>query len=230
MGQTLLSLASDAGIEFVGEIDLGVPLLPTFEKAEVAIDFSVPNATEVLVQEAQKLKKAVVIGTTGHSAKQLDAIRQAAEEIPIVLAGNFSIGVNLLFVLARIASRALGKDYDAELIEMHHHHKKDSPSGTASRLLEIIEQEKGLEPKNRTHGREGWVGERPQKEIGVHAVRGGDIVGEHILLFAGQGERLELKHQATDRAIFARGALHAACWLVDQKPGLYDMEDVLQLS
>ena len=230
MGQTLIQLASTAGVDFVGHVDLGLSLLPALEKADVAIDFSVPEATEALVLEASRLEKAVVIGTTGHSSEQLKLIREASKTIPIILAGNFSIGVNLLFILARIASRALGEDYDAELIEMHHHHKKDSPSGTAARLLEIVEQEKGLGPENRQHGREGWVGARPKKEIGVHAIRGGDIVGEHTLLFAGQGERLELKHQATDRAIFARGALHAARWLVSQKPGLYDMEDVLQLT
>jgi 4-hydroxy-tetrahydrodipicolinate reductase len=230
MGQALSAGAQAAGIQFVTLIDEGIPLPSDFGGAEVAIDFSVPAATAQLVETALRARKSVVIGTTGHSPEQLDYIRTAAKEIPIVLAGNFSIGVNLLFVLARQAARALGSDYDAELIEMHHHHKKDSPSGTAVRLLEIVEEERGLTAANRKAGRDGWVGPRPQNEIGVHAVRGGDIVGEHILMFAGIGERLELKHQATDRSIFARGALHAARWLVNQSAGLYDMEDVLQLS
>jgi 4-hydroxy-tetrahydrodipicolinate reductase len=147
-----------------------------------------------------------------------------------VWTGNFSVGVNLLFSLTQRAARILGADYDAEVIEMHHRFKKDAPSGTAARLLEIILQERHLTPAALRHGRKGLTGERSPGEVGIHAVRGGDVVGDHTVIFAGLGERVELVHKASDRAIFARGALRAAQWVVAQRPGVYDMQDVLGLK
>ena len=150
--------------------------------------------------------------------------------MPCVWAGNFSVGVNLLFALTRRAAAVLGADYDAEIIEMHHRYKKDAPSGTAARLLEIIIEERKLTANAVRHGRSGITGERKPAEIGMHALRGGDVVGDHTVLFAALGERLELTHKASDRAVFARGALLAAQWVIKQKPGVYDMQDVLGLK
>jgi 4-hydroxy-tetrahydrodipicolinate reductase len=147
-----------------------------------------------------------------------------------VWAGNFSVGVNLLFALTRRASAVLGPDYDAEVVEMHHRFKKDAPSGTAARLLEIILEERKLSAAALRHGRSGITGERQPTEVGVHALRGGDVVGEHTVLFAALGERVELTHKASDRGIFARGAVRAAHWVVKQQPGVYDMQDVLGLK
>jgi 4-hydroxy-tetrahydrodipicolinate reductase len=147
-----------------------------------------------------------------------------------VWAGNFSIGVNLLFALTRRASAILGSDYDVEVVEMHHRFKKDAPSGTAARLLEIIMEERKLSSEALRHGREGITGERTPTEIGIHALRGGDVVGDHTVMFAALGERLELTHKASDRGIFARGSLRAAQWLVGREAGLYDMQDVLGLK
>jgi len=147
-----------------------------------------------------------------------------------VWAGNFSVGVNLLFALTRQASRILGSDYDCEVVEMHHRFKKDAPSGTAARLLEIILEERKLNASSLRHGREGITGERTNSEVGIHALRGGDVVGDHTVLFAALGERLELTHKASDRAIFARGAVRAAQWVAARKAGVYDMQDVLGLT
>jgi 4-hydroxy-tetrahydrodipicolinate reductase len=153
-----------------------------------------------------------------------------AQQVPCVWAGNFSIGVNLLFALTRRASAILGSDYDIEVVEMHHRFKKDAPSGTAARLLEIIMEERKLTAAALRHGREGITGERKPTEIGIHALRGGDVVGDHTVMFAAMGERLELTHKASDRGVFARGSLRAAQWLVGRKAGLYDMQDVLGLQ
>ncbi len=151
--------------------------------------------------------------------------------MPIVLAANFSIGVNTLFWLTRKAVNILGPDFDLEVVEMHHNKKMDSPSGTARRLVEILcEETKVSYEKDTRHGRKGDVGARTQKEIGVHALRGGDVVGDHTVIFAGQGERVELTHKASSRDTFATGAVRAACWLSTKGPGLYDMQDVLGLK
>ena len=171
-----------------------------------------------------------MIGTTGHSAEEKTRLLGLAQQVPCVWAGNFSIGVNLLFALTRRASAILGADYDIEVVEMHHRFKKDAPSGTAARLLEIILEERKLSAAALRHGREGITGERTPTEIGVHALRGGDVVGDHTVMFAAMGERLELTHKASDRGIFARGSLRAAQWLVGRKAGLYDMQDVLGLK
>jgi 4-hydroxy-tetrahydrodipicolinate reductase len=153
-----------------------------------------------------------------------------AGKVPCVWAGNFSVGVNLLFALTRRASAVLGSDYDAEVVEMHHRFKKDAPSGTAARLLEIILEERKLDASALRHGREGITGERTAGEVGIHALRGGDVVGDHTVMFAALGERIELTHKASDRGIFARGALRAAQWIVHQPAGVYDMQDVLGLK
>lgn len=192
--------------------------------SEVIIDVSHADATS----EILAAKKPLVIGTTGHSEAQLQEMARASKNIPIVLAPNFSVGVNALFQLVRDAARMLGPEFDLEIVEMHHRLKKDAPSGTAKKLAEILGEARQL-PRNRAlrHGREGMVGERSRDEIGIHALRGGDVVGEHTVVFAGDGERLELTHKASSRETFARGALRAAQWVVRQKPGLYGMSDVI---
>ena len=198
--------------------------------AEVVIDFSSAAGAEPLLAACRATGKPVVIGTTGHDASQRAAIAAAAREIGVVFAANFSVGVNALFWLTREAARILGPGFDLEVVEMHHRLKQDAPSGTARRLAEILAGERGLDyAHDAAHGRQGLIGARGPREIGMHAIRGGDVVGEHTVLFAGAGERVELTHRASSRETFAAGALRAAGWLVRQPPGLYDMEDVLGL-
>ncbi len=195
------------------------------------IDFSSPDALETILHDNRSVLAPLVIGTTGHTAAQRALIAEAAKEIPVVFAANFSVGVNALFWLTRQAARILGPGFDLEVIEVHHRLKKDAPSGTARRLAEILAEERDLTYGEHTrHGRQGIVGERTGTEIGVHAVRGGDVVGEHTVLFADVGERLELVHRASSRETFALGALRAAAWLRGKSAGLYDMEDVLGLK
>ncbi|MBV9127223.1 MAG: 4-hydroxy-tetrahydrodipicolinate reductase [Verrucomicrobia bacterium] len=199
----------------------------------VFIDFSLPDATPAVLRAARALRRPLVLGTTGHDAAARSEIAETAETVPIVFAANFSVGVNTLFWLTRKAAEILGADFDLEVVEVHHRLKKDAPSGTARRLAEILAAARGLSVENDLrHGRAGLVGQRPPGEIGIHAVRGGDVVGEHTVFFAGLGERLELTHRATNRETFAAGALRAARWLraPDRAPGLYDMEDVLGLK
>jgi len=199
-------------------------------QGEVVVDFSSAPAIDMLLAECRKANKPLVIGTTGHTAEQRSEIHDVAKKIPIVFAANFSVGVNTLFWLTRQAAQILGPDFDMEVIEVHHRLKKDAPSGTARRLAEILAEARGLDyAADARHGREGIVGARGAREIGVHAVRGGDVVGEHTVLFADVGERVELIHRASSRETFAAGALRAAAWLRGQPPGLYDMEDVLGL-
>jgi 4-hydroxy-tetrahydrodipicolinate reductase len=173
----------------------------------------------------------MVIGTTGHSDQGRAQIADVQSQIPVVLASNFSTGVNTLFWLTRKAAEILGPGFDLEIVEMHHRLKRDAPSGTAKTLAEILAsvRQEQLEKVLR-HGREGIVGERTAAEIGMHSVRGGDVVGDHTVIFAGAGERVELTHKASSRETFANGALRAAQWVVRQKPGLYDMQDVLGLK
>ena len=199
--------------------------------ADVVVDFSSASAMGLLLSACREGRKPVVIGTTGHDAAQRAEIATAAREIGVVFAANFSIGVNALFWLTREAARILGDGFDLEVVEMHHRQKKDAPSGTARRLGEILAEMRGLDyARDAAHGREGLVGARGTREIGMHAIRGGDVVGEHTVIFAGAGERLELTHRASSRETFAAGALRAGEWLVLQPPGLYDMEDVLGLG
>jgi len=228
------ALGQDAG-QLAGVAPLGVALVDSPEKGlaacDLAIDFTVPEATQHLAGLAQAMGKFLVVGTTGLNPSQVESLRQAGKKTGVVYATNFSTGVNLLWILARKAAAILGDQFDAEIVEFHHNMKKDAPSGTAVTLLEAICQGKGLDPQTSVrHGREGLVGSRTKAEVGMHAVRAGDIVGDHIALFAGPGERLEIRHQAHSRETFARGAARAAAWVSRQKPGFYHISDVLGLS
>lgn len=218
-----------AGIDDVG-ILVTDDLEQFLENVEVVIDFSAPDAAARLMPLCAGQRVPVVIGTTGLDAQAQSAIERAAEIVPVVYAPNYSQGVNALFHLAANAARLLGTSFDAEIVEMHHRQKVDSPSGTAVRLGDIVAKAKGLSSDKAIHGRSGQVGKRPGPEIGVMALRGGDAVGEHTLYLVGEGERLELTHRATDRSIFARGAVRAAHWVAHQPAGLYDMADVLGIE
>lgn len=230
MGQALTVAARELSLPVGAATDAGDDLAAGLARCDVVVDFSAPGGTRALLEAAVAQRKAVVLGTTGHGADEKKALLALAAQVPCVWAGNFSIGVNLLFALTRRAAAVLGSDYDAEVIEMHHRFKKDAPSGTAARLLEIILEERKLNAAALRHGREGLTGERTSSEVGVHALRGGDVVGDHTVIFAALGERVELTHKASDRGIFARGALRAAQWVVGQPPGVYDMQDVIGLK
>ena len=221
-----LSLPSAVGANLVVGDDLRAGLLVS----DVYIDFTAPAATAAAARLATELTKPAVIGTTGLSAHEEDAVAALARVAPIVVASNFSLGVNLLVGLVTKAAQVLGPGWDAEIVETHHRAKRDAPSGTALTLAQAIAAGHGASyDEVKRHSRDGDVGPRPQGEIGVHAVRGGDVVGEHTVSLFGAGERLELSHRATSRAIFAAGALRAAAWVKDQPPGRYDMLDVLGL-
>jgi 4-hydroxy-tetrahydrodipicolinate reductase len=230
MGAAIAAAAKRDGVEIVAATDQGDNVAAVIGLADVVIDFSSPAATRGLIEAAVAAGKPLVIGTTGHSPAEKAALLPLAAKVPCIWAGNFSVGVNLLFALTRRASRLLGEDYDTEVVEMHHRLKKDAPSGTAERLLEIILEERKLGREALRFGRQGLPGERTNSEVGVHAIRGGDVVGDHTVIFAGAGERIELTHKASDRAVFSNGALRAAQWIVGKKPGLYDMQDVLGLA
>jgi len=229
MGHAVVAAAGDLAINVAAAVDVGDDIAVGLAAADVVVDFSSHLATRTMLENAVAQRKPVVLGTTGHGAAEKRELLALAGNVPCVWAGNFSVGVNLLFALTRRAAAVLGTDYDAEVVEMHHRFKKDAPSGTAARLLEIILEERKLDASALRHGREGITGERTPGEVGIHAVRGGDVVGDHTVIFAALGERVELVHKASDRAIFARGALRAAQWVVAQKPGVYDMQDVLGL-
>jgi 4-hydroxy-tetrahydrodipicolinate reductase len=232
MGQALIACAKKIhGLEVVAQIDQGDDLAAVIRKGDVVIDFSAHAATVAVAKLCAKHKKALVIGTTGHTDTDTFEIKQNKAKIPIVWASNFSTGVNTLFWLTRKAAEILGPDFDLEVVEMHHRLKKDAPSGTAKTLAEILAEVRKLHlAEVARHGRAGIVGERTPSEIGVHSIRGGDVVGDHTVIFANTGERVELTHKASSRDTFANGALRAAQWLVKQKPGLYDMQDVLGLK
>lgn len=231
MGRTLQALAAECHAEVIGTLEAGQdPANLPWERAGVVIDFSFHIGTPALLRAAREHRCPVVIGTTGHTPDELRAIREAADEIPLTLAGNYSVGVNLLQHLTRLASRILPHDYVPEILELHHKHKKDAPSGTAINLAEAVEEERDFPHEARILGRAGETGERPNLQLGVHAVRGGEIVGEHTVYFIGDSDRIELTHRASDRGIFARGAFRAAHWLTQQPVGLYSMQDVLGLK
>ena len=232
MGQTLVACAEpNPELQIVGQIDLGDDLLPLIKEADVVVDFSFHDATPRFASICAEHKRALVIGTTGHSDAEKSQISNLKSQIPMVWASNYSTGVNTLFWLTRKAAEILGPDFDLEVLEMHHRMKKDAPSGTASTLAEILaDVRQQLLSKVIRHGRHGVTGERTAAEIGVHSLRGGDVVGDHTVIFAATGERLELTHKASSRETFANGALRAAQWVVKQKPGLYDMQDVLGLK
>ncbi len=218
-------------LQVAGQIDQGDDLSSVIEQGDVVIDFSSHAATAGIAALCAEYKKAVVIGTTGHSSEDRSQITSHSSRIPMVLSSNFSTGVNTLFWLTRKAAEILGPVFDLEVVEMHHRMKRDAPSGTAKTLAEILaEVRKKQFDRVIRYGRSGIVGERTTEEIGIHSLRGGDVVGDHTVVFAGQGERVELTHKASSRETFANGALRAAGWVVGQKPGLYDMQDVLGLK
>jgi len=232
MGEALIRLAElDPQLDLVAEIDRMDNVLETIDRCDAVIEFAHHTLSANLAKMAADHGRALVIGTTGHDDEEREAIELASRRIPIVFAPNFSVGVNLLFHLTQIAAETLGENYDQEVVEMHHRHKLDAPSGTARRLGEILAEAAGGSYEELTqHGRHGDVGARPGKIIGMHALRGGDVVGDHTVHFIADGERIELTHRASSRDTFASGALRAAQWVRAQKPGLYSMQDVLGLK
>lgn len=226
-------LGKDAG-ELIGAPN-GVVITDRAESAlagaDAVVDFTRPEGTLEYVRLARSLGVAAVIGTTGFSDEQKLEIAAAAQDIPIVMAPNFSVGVNVALKLLDLAARALGEGYDVEIIEAHHRHKVDAPSGTALRMGEVVAEALGRDLSTcAVYGREGVTGERDPSTIGFATVRGGDVVGDHTVMFAGIGERVEVTHKASSRATFAQGALRAARFLSGRPPALYDMQDVLGLN
>jgi 4-hydroxy-tetrahydrodipicolinate reductase len=232
MGQALLACAAAMPeITIVAAVDQGDNLSAVVGQCDVVIDFSFHEVTPEVAELCARHKKALVIGTTGHTDAEKSRTRGQQSAIPMVWASNYSTGVNTLFWLTRRAAEILGPAFDLEVIEMHHRLKKDAPSGTAMTLLEILAEARRVQLKDALrHGRQGITGERTRDEIGIHALRGGDVVGDHTVIFAAQGERVELTHKASNRDTFANGALRAAQWVVRQRPGIYDMQDVLGLK
>ena len=234
MGQSVAAAVEDASDTRISAgIDIGDSLADAIAKSDSVIDFTLPTFTNELLEGCVGAQLPLVMGTTGHDDQQLELIQAASEKIPIVHAPNFSVGVNTLFWLTQRTTEILGDGFDLEVVEMHHRHKKDSPSGTARRLAEILAEAKGLSyDDDCRHGRVGDVGARTDTEIGVHALRGGDVVGDHTVVYAGDGERIELTHKASSRMTFANGAVRAAKWIHQEglKSGLYDMQDVLGLK
>ena len=211
MGKTIIKLAkADPAIEIAAQCDLGDSIEPAIKSCDAVIDFSNPDAITEICRAVLQHGKSLVIGTTAHSQKQRQLIEDAARSLPIVLASNFSVGVNVLFWLTRKAAELIGQEFNPEIIETHHKMKKDAPSGTAKTLAEILKTAQ-------------------KKEIPIHSIRENEVVGEHTVIFTGPGERLELTHRAASREIFARGALRAADWIMGKPPGLYSMQDVLGL-
>jgi len=232
MGQALITCATRIPeLQVVGQADVGDDLGAVISKCDVVIDFSFHNATLGVAKLCAQHKKALVIGTTGHQPAEKSEILNLKSQIPMVWSSNYSTGVNTLFWLTRKAAEILGPGFDLEVVEMHHRLKKDAPSGTATTLLEILGEVRKVQLEEvLRHGRKGITGERTSSEIGIHALRGGDVVGDHTVVFAANGERVELTHKASSRNTFANGALRAAQWVVKQKSGLYDMQDVLGLK
>jgi len=212
MGQTIIDLAKgDPKVDIVAQCDLGDPIEQTIKDCDVAIDFSNASSIDEICRAALRHQKAVVIGTTGHSSEQRKLIEKTTQTLPIVFASNFSVGVNALFALTRRAAEILGSEFEPQIVETHHTKKKDSPSGTAKTLGEILKHQL-------------------KTEIPIESIREGDIVGEHTVTFVGPSERIELTHRAGSREIFGNGALRAAQWLVGKRPGLYSMQDVLGIA
>ena len=211
MGKTVRELAqNDSDIQIAAQCDLGDSIEPAMKNCDVAIDFSQADSTDEICGAALKYGKPLVIGTTGHSQQQREIIESTAQSVPIVLASNFSVGVNVLFWLTQKAAEFLGADFNPEIVETHHTKKKDAPSGTAKTLGEILKTMR-------------------DSEIPIQSIREGDVVGEHRVIFSGSGESLELTHRAANRGIFAAGALRAAKWIINKPPGLYSMQNVLGL-
>lgn len=228
------SIGKDAGEQAgCGQCDvrIGDDLRSVIDAGDVVVDFSAPPASLSHLKIAAHHKRAMVIGTTGFSEADLEQIRASAKMVPCVLSPNMSVGVNLIFKVVAEMAKALGDDYDIEVIESHHRLKKDAPSGTAMKMAQILADATGrnLEQVG-VYARKGITGERKRGEIGIQAIRAGDIVGDHTVLFGGMGERLEVTHRAQSRDTFAAGALRAARWVVTQPAGLYDMMDVLGIK
>ncbi len=234
MGQAIAAEASLQNITIGGQADAGEPIDPArFAACDAVVDFSFHSVTPEVAELCALHKKPLVIGTTGHSAEERARIEACAKKTPIVWAGNYSVGVNLLNYLVGKAAHILGPQYNIEIVEMHHRHKKDAPSGTAEKLLQIALEARNLSKDHVCHGRQGITGERPDDQIGMHAMRGGDVVGDHTVIFAGEGERVELSHKASSRAIFAQGAMRAAQWLAQGlggSSGIHGMDEVLGLK
>lgn len=227
------SVGRDAGLT-AGMDELGFPVAAGLEEiidqGEVVIDFTVPAASLANAEIAARHGRAMVIGTTGLAEDQKTRLKELGRGMRLVVTPNMSVGVNLLFKLVGDVARILGPGFDLEIIEAHHHLKKDAPSGTAVRLAEVLAEATGRRLADcGVYGRQGLVGQRTKDEIAVLAVRAGDIVGEHTVLYGGIGERIEITHRAHSRETFAQGAVRAAAWVADQTPGLYDMQDVLGL-
>ncbi len=229
MGRAVIDAAAGRhDVTIVAAVDKGGDLACGLGTCDVYVDFSAPDATRAAAISATPLRRAAVIGTTGLSHADDEAIAALVQVAPVVVAANFSLGVNLLLGLARQAARVLGPDWDAEVVETHHRAKRDAPSGTALAIARALAAGHGSDYERvKRHARDGDVGARPRGEIGVSAVRGGDVIGEHVAYFFGPAERIELAHRASSRAIFAAGALRAAAWAVGKPPGRYDMLDVL---
>jgi 4-hydroxy-tetrahydrodipicolinate reductase len=231
MGLALLRCAAAMpGITVSGQVELGDDPGAALGPADVLIDFTFHDSTLALARQCAQRGKAIVIGTTGHSEAERKEVAALSEKIPMVWSANYSAGVNALFWLAGKAAEILGPGFDLEVVEMHHRLKKDAPSGTADTLAKILAEARNQSiERSARYGRRGVVGERTASEIGIHSLRGGDVVGDHTVIFAAAGERVELTHKASSRDTFALGALRAAQWVIGRKPGLYDMQDVLGL-
>lgn len=252
MGKRILALAVEqANFNIVGAVDtpghpdqgkdagtlagiepLNVELSSDFpDTADVMIDFSLPQAADASIDYCVKNNVGLVLGTTGLSDSHMTKLKQAGGKIAVMQATNMSLGMNLLFALVGQVARSLGEEYDIEIVEAHHRYKKDAPSGTALSLAEAICRQTGRDyPQSLTHGREGKDALRQKGTIGMHAVRGGDIVGQHSVIYSTLGETVTISHAAHTRETFARGAIRAALWLTEQKPGFYNMLDVLGLT
>jgi 4-hydroxy-tetrahydrodipicolinate reductase len=226
-------LGKDAG-ELAGvganQVMIGDDLAAQTERFDVLIDFTRPEASLQNLTTCRKTGKRMVIGTTGFTSGQRDVLNKAGDDIALVVAPNMSVGVNLCFKLLETAAKVLGEDVDIEIVEAHHRHKVDAPSGTALRMGEVVAKALGRDLKDcAVYGREGNTGERDRKTIGFATVRAGDIVGDHTVMFAGIGERVEITHKASSRMTFANGAMRAAQWVAGRQRGLFDMQDVLGL-
>ena len=221
----LIAGCGAAGVKITASLD------EALKNADVLIDFTFPEVTLKNLATCVRLGKKLVIGSTGFTPAQRAEVQKAGEQIPVILAPNMSVGVNACFKLLKETAKILGPDFDVEIVELHHNKKKDSPSGTAVRMGEVVAEALGRDYNQvANYHREGMCGERTPEEIGMQTVRGGDIVGEHTVYFIGMGERIEISHRAMSRDMFARGAVRAAAWLAAKEQGMYDMQDVLGLK
>ena len=230
MGRVIATIAEDEGARIAGGVDAGGDPVPLAHAADVLVDFSTPAALESPLAAAVAARTPMVIGTTGLLPTHHAMIDRAAQEIAVLQTGNTSLGVTLLGILVQEAAQRLGSDWDIEIVEMHHRHKVDAPSGTAVLLGEAAARGRRTTlNEERVDGRAGLVGARTEGTIGFSSLRGGTVVGDHLVVFAGEGERIELGHRGEDRSIFARGAVKAALWLADRPAGRYSMAEVLGL-